>query len=109
MVKWLVIGTAVSMGWATAASAQLKGLSSAEIAGVARTRALDLRISQPELPLQRQPLVGGMLVSQEVAPNAVIGLGLAGLYGKKKSGTDVRINGGPSRPRKPAVTFVLRF
>jgi hypothetical protein len=50
-----------------------------------------------------------MLVSREVAPNAMLGLGLANLYGRKKSGSDVRITGGPGRSRKPAVKFVLRF
>ena len=54
MVKWLVIGTAVSVGWATAARAQLKGLSSAEIAqshridvdGMDASQCLDDRLAR---------------------------------------------------------------
>jgi hypothetical protein len=113
MTRWFVIGAAVSFAWGSAAGAQqLKGLAAhdiADIAAVARTRALDLRIS-PQNPVPvPQRFVGGMLVSREVAPNAILGLGLANLYSRKKSGSDVRITGGPGRSRKPAVKFVLHF
>jgi hypothetical protein len=110
MGRWFVIGAAVSFAWGSAAGAQqMKGLAAHDIAAVARTRALDLRISpQDPLPLPRR-FAGGMLVSREVAPNAMLGLGLANLYGRKKSGSDVRISGGPGRSRKPAVTFVMKF
>ena len=109
MLKWLAIGAAVSVGWASSAGAQFKGLTPPEIAGVARTRALDLRIA-PQAPVsQWHPLVGGMLVSQEIAPNATLGIGFGGVYGRKKVGGDVRITGGPRNSRKPAIKFVLRF
>ena len=110
MTKWFVIGAAVLIVWSSAAGAQqLKGLATHDLAAVARTRALDLRISQQGPAAAPQPFAGGMLVSREVAPNAMLGLGLANLYGRKKSGSDVRITGGPGRSRKPAVKFVLRF
>lgn len=111
MTKWFVIGAAVvAMGCASAAGAQeFKGLAPNEVAAIARTRALDLRIS-PQAGLPRaHPLVGGMIVSRDVSPNATIGLGLANIYGRKKTGSDVRIAGGPRGSRKPAVKFVLRF
>lgn len=109
MPKWLAVGAAVSLGWASSAGAQLKGLTPAEIAGVARTRALDFRIS-PQAPVPRwHPLVDGMLVGRNVAPNATLGIGLGNLYGRKKAGADVRITGGPSHSRKPAIKFVMRF
>ena len=109
MIKWLVIAALGASFAGGQVAAQMKGHSPAEIAGVARTRALDLRISQmPSMPTQ-PPLVASMLVSRELAPNARIGVGLASIYGRKKSGGEMRINGGPGRSRKPAVTFVLRF
>ena len=109
MVKWLAVGAVVSLGWASSAGAQLKGLSPAEIAGVARTRALDLRIS-PLAPVPHwHPLVDGMLVSQDVAPNAKLGIGFGSVYGRKKMGSDVRITGGPRHSHKPALKFVTRF
>ena len=110
MTRWFVIGAAVSLVWSSAAGAQqMKGLAAHDLAVVARTRALDLRISQQAPVPVPQPFAGGMLVSREVAPNAMLGLGLANLYGRKKSGSDVRITGGPGRSRKPAVKFILHF
>jgi hypothetical protein len=110
MTRWFVIGAAVSFALGSAAGAQqMKGLAAHDLAAVARTRALDLRISQQGPAVIPRPFAGGMLVSREVAPGATLGLGLANLYGRKKSGSDVRITGGPGRSRKPAVKFVLRF
>jgi hypothetical protein len=111
MAKRFVIGAAVLvMGCAGAAGAQeIKGLSPADVAAVARTRALDLRISpQADFPRPHR-LVDGMIVNHELAPNATLGLGLANIYGRKKAGSDVRITGGSRGSRKPAVKFVLRF
>lgn len=110
MTRWFVIGAAVLFAWGSAAGAQqMKGLSAHDIGAVARTRALDLRISPQDAVPVPHAFVGGMLVSGEIAPNARLGLGLANLYGRKKSGSDVRITGGPGRSRKPAVKFVLHF
>jgi hypothetical protein len=87
----------------------MKGLLPAEIAGVARNRARACRISpQASLP-GWHPLVDGMLVSQNVAPNAKLGIGFGNVYGRKKAGPDVRITGGPRHSRKPAIKFVMRF
>jgi hypothetical protein len=109
MLKWLAVGAAVSLGWAMPASAQLKGLSPAEIAGVARTRALDLRISPLASVPHWHPLVDGMLVSQDITPNAKLGIGFGNVYGRKKMGSEVRITGGPRHSHKPALKFVMRF
>jgi hypothetical protein len=107
MFPWRTIAAAaVSLLVSSGASAQMKGLSPGEVAGVARTRALDLRLTQlPPMP-GRLSIENGMLVSREVAPNAKIGIGLANVYGRKKSGD---LNGTPGRSRKPAITFNLRF
>lgn len=109
MMKWLAVGAVVSLGWASSAGAQFKGLTPAEIAGVARTRALDLRIA-PQAPLPSwHPIGGGILLGREIAPNATLGIGFGGNYGRKKVGGDVRITGGPRNSRKPAIKFVMRF
>lgn len=109
MLKWLVLGAAASLAWASAAGAEMKGLTPPEIAGVARTRALDLRIAQETQVPAGSPIAGGMLVSQELSSNAAIGIGFAGLYGRKKSGSDVRITGGPRHSHRPAIKFVMHF
>lgn len=94
---------------ATAAQAQMKGLTAGVIADVARTRELDLRLSRQLGNDRPVPLMRGMIVHRDVAPNAVIGLGLANVYSKRRGGSDLRIGERPSRSRKPAITFVLKF
>ena len=111
MGKWLAFAAVLPLMSATAANAQMKGLGIADIASIAsiaRTRALDLRLAQ-ERDFQNQTLlVDGMVARQSVAPNALLGVGMAQIYGRKKSG-DARITVQPSIGRKPAVTFVLKF
>ena len=106
MRTWLVFG-AFAIACSTMAGAQMKGLTPAEIGGVARARALDLRISEENAASPSPRLIDGMLVSQEVAPHAKLGLGLATMYGRRR-GADLRTMG-PSRTRKPAVSFVFKF
>ena len=106
MAKWLV-AVALTLGVATAAHAQFKGVTAADIADVARTRALDLRVLQERAPGRPPLLVDGMIARRGLAPNAFVGVGLARIYGRKKRG-DSRISDQPSA-RKPAVTFVLKF
>ena len=109
MREWLAFAAVIPLLAATGAQAQMKELTTGMVAEVAKTRALDLRLSQ-ELGAQRPvPLVGGMLVSQGVAPNALVGVGLANMYTRKKLGSNARGEDRPSRSRKPAVTFVLKF
>src|SRR5690242_2858802 len=108
MGKWLAVAAVLPLVSATAAIAQMKGLASADIARVARTRALDVSLAQ-QRNFDNRPLVAnGMIAQQNVAPNALVGLGLARIYGRKKRG-DARITDEPSVARKPAVTFVLKF
>src|SRR4051812_1525698 len=97
-----------SSSLAAAAGVQqgMNGLSAGDIASVARTRAIDLRLSQELAPDRPALLVPGMIVRHDFAPNASVGLGLANIYGKKKVGSETRVDG---RSRKPAITFVLKF
>ena len=107
MWKWLAVA-AVPLISATAADAQMKGLAPADVASVARTHELDLRVSQQKGYDRPLPLIQGMIVRQNVAPNAHVGLGLANMYGRKK-GTNPRPGDPPQRSRKPAVTFIFKF
>jgi hypothetical protein len=110
MREWLVFAAFVPIVSATAAQAQMKGLNPGVVAEVARTRALDLRLNQEQGAARPSPLVlRGMLISRDVAPNALVGLGLANTYTRKKLGSNARGEDRPSRSRKPAVTFVLKF
>ena len=109
MREWLAVAAALPLFAATGAQAQMKGLTADAVAEVAKTRALDLRLSQ-ELGAQRPlSMLRGMIISRDVAPNALVGLGLANMYTRKKLGSNARGEDRPSRARKPAVTFVLKF
>jgi hypothetical protein len=109
MREWLVFAAIVPIVSATAAQAQMKGLNPGVAAEVARTRALDLRLTQEQGATRPSPLLRGMLIGRDVAPNAMVGLGLANMYTRKKLGSNARGEDRPSRSRKPAVTFVLKF
>lgn len=109
MKLWLGIAVVLTLAGAPPAHAQMKGLAPGEISNVARTRALDLRVSQAPGFERTEPLMRGVIVRHEFAPNAHVGLGLSNVYTKKKSASDWRIGERPARSRKPAVTFVLKF
>jgi hypothetical protein len=108
MLKWLAVAAVSPLIVATTAHAQMKGLAPAEVAGVARSHTIDLRISEQQGVDRPLPLVQGMLAHQDVAPNAIIGVGLANMYGRKK-GQNLRVGDTPSRSRKPAVTLIMKF
>ena len=108
MPKWLAVAVFLPLLASTAAHAQMKGIVPPDVAGVARVRALDLRLAQQQGFDRPLPLVQGMVAQQDFAPNAFVGVGLANLYGRKKRG-DARIADPPVRSKKPAVTFVLKF
>ena len=92
---------------ASAAHAQMKELAPADAASISRAHTIDLRIAQQQGFDGPLPLMRGMIAQQDIATNALVGVGLANIYGRKKRG--LRINEGPTLSRKPAVTFVLKF
>jgi|SRR5690348_9751754 len=112
MTRWLAVGAAASLVWTGEAGAQMKAFEAASIVGIARQRAPEphaihsLRIA--EIASAAPPHIDvGMLVSRDVAPNAMVGLGLMNLAGRKKSNATVGMT--TSSRRRPAVTFVLHF
>jgi hypothetical protein len=109
MRDWLAVAAVLPLVAATGAQAQMQGLAPGAIGEVARTRTLDLRVSQ-ELGADRPiPLIRGIIVRHDVAPNAFVGLGLANIYSGKKAGSELRLGERLNRSKKPAVTFVLKF
>lgn len=109
MTRWLGLLIVLPLVAATAARAQVKGIATADVASVARIHQIDLRLSQQQGYDRPLPLVQGMIVRRDLAPNAFMGLGLANMYGRKKSGANGRPGDPPARTRKPAVTFVMKF
>jgi hypothetical protein len=109
MRVWLALPALLPLLVAGAAHAQLKGLSTAEVSNAARNRELDLRLLQQHGYDRPAPLVQGMIVRRDMAPNSFIGVGLANMYGRSKSGSNARPGDPPTRSRKPAVTFVMKF
>ncbi|HEY8593063.1 MAG TPA: hypothetical protein VIL42_09405 [Sphingomicrobium sp.] len=84
MRKPLAIAGALAALLPSAAMAQMKIIEPAEVADVARARALDLRITEISPATPGPPLVRGMIVSREVAPDARIGIGLSSLYAEER-------------------------
>jgi hypothetical protein len=109
MREWLAIAAILPFAVATGAHAQMNALQTHDIASVAKTRILDLRLSEEfgGAP-SPAPLMRGLIVSHEFAPNAGVGVGLANIYDRKRGG-DSRVGDRPRRSGKPAVTFVVKF
>jgi hypothetical protein len=108
MQRWFAIAAFVWLLAASGAHAQMARIGAVDVAEVAKNRSLDLRISEAPIIQRQQPLVPSMLIHQDVAPNAAVGIGLANIYAKRRGG-DFRVGQGSVRSRKPAVTFVFRF
>jgi len=104
MTRWLAVSAGLWLLGSSGAQAQLKGLGAPEIAEVAKNRTLDLRIP-PEAGYSNNVHVApNMIVHQDFGEKAALGLGLANMYEKRKSGGDQTV-----RSRKPAVTFIMKF
>jgi hypothetical protein len=109
MQKWLGLLVLLPLAAASAGHAQDKGIATADVASVARSHQIDLRLSQQQGNERPLPLIRGLIVQRDVAPNAIVGLGLANMYGRRKSGASARPGDLPISSRKPAVTFVMKF
>jgi hypothetical protein len=109
MRTWLAIAAVALLVPAAAANAQMNALVTQDVASVAKSRTLDLRLSE-EMGVPRPlPLMRGLIVSHDVAPNAAVGIGLANIYGRKRGSGEFRSGDQAKRSSKPAVTFILRF
>lgn len=109
MRKWLGLLATLALAPATAVIAQVDALAKPDVASVARAHQIDLRLSQQQGNERPLPLIRGMIVQQEVAAGASVGLGLANLYGRRKNGSSARPGDPPAYSRKPAITFIMKF
>ncbi len=107
MRKWLAVAAILPLAAATAGHAQMKGLALSDIPKVAHNHEIDLRIAQQHGREGPLPLMRGMMVQRDVSANSFVGIGLANIYARKKR--SLRVNDAPTRSRKPAVTFVMKF
>jgi hypothetical protein len=110
MSRWLAVLGAASLATAAQANAQAVPLAADEVARVASSRVIDLRLSQDSDYGRSPPMVRELLINRRVSGNAAIGLGLANFYSRRKAGSNWRTGDGTApRARKPAVTFLLNF
>jgi hypothetical protein len=109
MKVWLAVAAVALLFPATAANSQMKALLTQDVAGVAKSRTIDLRLSEEVGVPRPVPLMRGVIVSHDLAPNASLGVGLANIYGRKRGSGDLRGGDQPRRSSKPALTFVLKF
>jgi hypothetical protein len=108
MVRWLTAAAVVWLSASSGAQAQMKALGAVEIAEAAKNHTLDFRISKEPVGPTGLPLSPSMLVHQDLAPGAAVGLGLAQIYERRRRG-DTRAGQGVVRSRAPAVSFELKF
>lgn len=107
MTRWLGAAALLWLLVPSGAQAQ-RSLAGAESVKGPRTRKVDLRLTQP-IPMDIPHRLGaGMIIRQDLAPNAAIGFGLAKVYGKRR-GPDLGDGERTVRTRKPAVTFMFKF
>lgn len=108
MRTWVSAAAVVPLLWATAAQAQaMKGLLGTDVAAVARQRIVDLRLYPQQGIEDPSSFIGGMLVQQGLSKNALLGVGLARMYGRSKR--VVRVGDAPVLSQKPAVSLVMKF
>src|SRR6476469_2028981 len=101
MQLWLLIAAAGQAASVPNMGAGIRGLAPFELGHIATSRALDLRLSHELRAPTPLPLIRGMIVQRGIAANAAIGLGMANLYEKRRSGFDARDDARPKRSRKP--------
>lgn len=108
MQSWLLLA-ALQAAPIASPGVDLRGLAPAEIGHLAKTRALDMHIQEGRPVGTPIPLIRGMIVRHQFGPNAAVGVGLANLYDRRKSGLNAGSGPEPKHSKKPAVTFVLKF
>lgn len=104
MRMWLAAATAVPL----LASHPAHGQASAVQATV-RSHASASDFTLPSIPQFRSqsPLQDGMIATEDLAPNAHVGIGLAPMLGRNVH--SVRIEHEPVSTRNPGVTLVFGF
>ena len=109
MREWLALAAAAPLLIAPAANGQIRGLRPADIADIARSRALDFRLSQMDGEDRPAPFISTQILRRGLGSGAFVGLGLGNSYGKTRAGSNLRPGEQPRHSRKPSVTFVVKF
>lgn len=106
MHRWLAAAAVVPLMVATAAHAEATALQGAVPAAV-RAHALNLKLPPDAQYASSIALQNGMVAEEGVAPNALVGVGLAQMSGRKAQ--SLRINEGPVPTQNPGLSFLLKF
>ena len=109
MKAWLAFCALLPLVAATAAQGQLRKLVQIEGGTATSTRTARFAIPAQAWISAPAPLAGGMITTDQVGPNAVLGLGLVKMRGRKRDGSDLKTGATPAQRRNPAVTFVVKF
>lgn len=109
MKAWLAFCALLPLVAATAAQGQLRKL--VQIEGAAAT---SIRMGHFGIPAQGwinapAPLAHGMITTEQMGPNTMLGIGLVRMRGRKRDGSDLKTGATPAQRRNPAVTFVVKF
>ncbi|HWJ39144.1 MAG TPA: hypothetical protein VNR86_10340 [Sphingomicrobium sp.] len=104
MRMWLAAVTAVPLVTSVPAHAQANAVQA-----TVRRHANASDFTLPSIPqfVSQSPLQDGMIATEDVAPNAHVGLGLAPMLGRNIH--SVRIEHEPVPTRNPGVTLVFGF
>jgi hypothetical protein len=106
---WLGFCAFLPLVTATAAQAQLRKLAQIEGAGAPPTRTVHFSIPAQAWVNAPAPFAGGVVTTDEMGPNTMLGVGLVRMRGRKRDGSDLRTGAPAAQRRNPAVTFVVKF
>lgn len=106
MRGWLALYAAFGLASATRADAQLK-LVPTVIPSPAHTA--DFSVPGDTWTNDPAPLAGGMITTDEMGANTMLGVGLVKMHGRTRRGSELQAGAADVQKRNPAVTFVLKF
>jgi len=106
MHRWLAAAAVVPLVVTTAAHAQMTALQRAVPTAV-EAHSPDLNLPPDAQYIASTALRDGMIAEEDVAQNALVGVGLAEMSGRQER--SLRVMEGPVPTRNPGVTFVLKF
>ncbi|MGE5564262.1 MAG: hypothetical protein ACM3ZV_13295 [Bacillota bacterium] len=106
MLQWLLMAAAAPALSAHGVHAPVGLRMHAPPADAVERHSPDLTLPHIVPPPSRPLVVDGMIVHDSVGPNAMLGLGIAGV---RRGGPDLRTGQRSRRSHRPSVNFVLKF
>jgi hypothetical protein len=104
---WLAICSVLPLAAATGAHAQIRALMHSQTQSP--PHAANFALSTQSWTNDPPPFADGMITTDKVAPETIVGIGLVRMHGRKRNGSDFRTGAPAVQTRNPAVTFVLKF